>query len=91
MVLWGRPLLTRRPTKKCIVTVVSAQRFGSEALELTYKDPVEADRQNQQLRGVLHRLGATPSTEITILSDGADGPRWQGEAASVGTTCYVLD
>jgi len=30
--------------------------------------PAEADRQQQQLRGVLHRLGATPSTPVTIES-----------------------
>jgi hypothetical protein len=53
--------------------------------------PVEADRQTQQLRGVMHRLGAIPCTEITILSDGADGPRSLGEAASVGPTRHVLD
>ena len=53
--------------------------------------PAEADRQTQQLRGVLHRLGATPCTELTILSDGADGPRSLGEAASVGPTFNVLD
>jgi hypothetical protein len=53
--------------------------------------PVEADRQTQQLRGVLDRLGATPCTAFTILSDGADGPRSLGEAASVGPTSHVLD
>ena len=53
--------------------------------------PAEADRQTQQLRGVLHRLGATPCTELTILNDGADGPRSLGKAASVGPTFYVLD
>ena len=53
--------------------------------------PAEADRQQQQLRGVLHRLGATPRTPVTILSDGADGPRSLGEAASVGLTHHVLD
>lgn len=53
--------------------------------------PVEADRQTQQLRGVLHRLGAAPGTELTILSDGADGPRSLGEAASIGPTFHVLD
>src|SRR5215218_7899276 len=53
--------------------------------------PAEADRQQQQLRGVLHRLGARPSTPVTILSDGADGPRSLGEAASVGPTNHVLD
>ena len=53
--------------------------------------PAEADLQQQQLRGVLHRLGATPRTPVTILSDGADGPRSLGEAASVGPTHHVLD
>jgi len=53
--------------------------------------PAEADRQTQQLRGVLHDLGATPRTSVTILSDGADGPRALGEAASVGPTLHVLD
>lgn len=33
--------------------------------------PAEADRQREQLRGVLHGLGATPVTPVTILSDGA--------------------
>ena len=53
--------------------------------------PAEADLQQQQLRGVLNRLGATPRTPVTILSDGADGPRSLGEAASVGPTHHVLD
>ena len=53
--------------------------------------PAEAYHQAQQLRGVLHDLGATPTTPVTILSDGADGPRALGEAASVGPTHHVLD
>jgi hypothetical protein len=53
--------------------------------------PAEADRQAQQLRGVLHNLGATSRTPATILSDGADGPRSLGEAASIGPTHHVLD
>ena len=53
--------------------------------------PAEADRQQQQLRGVLRGLGATPSTPVTILSDGADGPRALGEAACIGPTSHVLD
>jgi hypothetical protein len=53
--------------------------------------PAEADQQQEQLRSVLHRLGATPTTLVTILSDGADGPRSLGEAASVGPTHHVLD
>jgi hypothetical protein len=40
---------------------------------------------------VLHRLGATPRTPVTILSDGADGPRSLGEAACIGPTSHVLD
>jgi hypothetical protein len=53
--------------------------------------PAEADRQAQQLRGVLRDLGATPQTPVTILSDGADGPRSLGEEASIGPTHHVLD
>jgi hypothetical protein len=53
--------------------------------------PAKADRQTQQLHGVLHRFGATPCTELTILSDGADGPRSLGEAASLGPTFHVLN
>jgi hypothetical protein len=72
------------------VFVAQASNDDGEAIIFT-SVPVEADRQTQQLRGVLHRLGATPKTEVTILSDGADGPRSLSEAASVGTTCHVLD
>jgi hypothetical protein len=46
--------------------------------------PAEADRQREQLRGVLHGLGATPTTPITILSDGADGPRSLGDRSRLG-------
>jgi hypothetical protein len=53
--------------------------------------PAEADRPVQQLRGVLHGLGATPRTPVTILSDGAEGPRSLGEAAGIGPTHHVLD
>src|SRR5260370_25548153 len=53
--------------------------------------PAEADRQREQLRGVLRGLGATPTTPVTILSDGAEGPRSLGEAASLGPTHHVLD
>jgi hypothetical protein len=53
--------------------------------------PAEADRQRDQLRGVLHGLGATRATPITTLSDGADGPRSLGESACVGPTHHVLD
>jgi hypothetical protein len=53
--------------------------------------PAEADRQRDQLRGVLHGLRATPGTPVTILSDGAEGPRSLGEAACVGPIRHVLD
>jgi hypothetical protein len=53
--------------------------------------PAEADWQREQLRGVLHGLGATPTTPTPILSDGAGGPRSLGEAASLGPTRHVLD
>jgi len=38
--------------------------------------PVEADRQRQQLNAVLRDLGATRTTPVTVLSDGAEGPRF---------------
>jgi hypothetical protein len=53
--------------------------------------PAEATSQTRQLRGVIHGLGATPATPVTILSDGADGPRSLGKAASPGPTHHVLD
>jgi len=52
--------------------------------------PVEAISQQDQLRGVLHKLGATVTT-VTILGNGAEGPRTLGEAASPGPTPHVLD
>jgi hypothetical protein len=72
--------------------VFVAQVSGDEGNSIVFSSvPAEADRQQQQLRGVLHRLGATPSTPVTILSDGADGPRSLGAAACVGPTRHVLD
>jgi hypothetical protein len=53
--------------------------------------PAEAISQQGQLCGVLHKLGATAVTPVTILSDGAGGPRALGEAASPGPTHHVLD
>ena len=53
--------------------------------------PVEADRQRQQLSAVLRDLGARPTTPVTVLSDGAEGPRFLGETASPGPTRHVLD
>ena len=72
--------------------VFVAQASNDDGEQIVFSSvPAEADRQTQLLRGVLHRLGATPCTELTILSDGADGPRSLGEAASVGPTFHVLD
>jgi hypothetical protein len=69
-----------------------AQVSGDEGKSVVFSSvPAEADRPQQQLRGVLLRLGATPSTPVTILSDGADGPRSLGEAACIGPTSHVLD
>jgi hypothetical protein len=69
-----------------------AQASNDDGEQIDFSSvPVEADRQTQQPRGALHRLGATPRTDFTILSDGADGPRSLGEAASIGPTCRVLD
>jgi hypothetical protein len=42
-------------------------------------------------RGQFLLQAFTPCTELTILSDGADGPRSLGEAASIGPTSHVLD
>jgi hypothetical protein len=53
--------------------------------------PAEADRQRQQLANILQTLGAGSDTPITILSDGAQGPRYLGETASSGPTKHVLD
>ena len=72
--------------------VFVAQASNDRGEQIVFSSvPVEADRQTQQLRGVLYRLGATPDTELTILSDGAAGPRSLGEAASIGPTFHVLD
>jgi len=71
--------------------VVVAQASNDDGEQIVFSSvPIEADRQTQQLRGVLHRLGATPCTEFTILSDGAYGPRSLGEAASVGPSSMCL-
>jgi hypothetical protein len=50
--------------------------------------PGEADQQHTQLNGVMTGLGMTVDTEVTILSDGADGPRSLGEAASSGAVLH---
>jgi hypothetical protein len=72
--------------------VMLAQVSNGDGKQVVFSSmPAEADRQRDQLRGVLHGLGATPATPVTILSDGADGPRSLGEAACVGPTHHVLD
>jgi hypothetical protein len=69
-----------------------AQVSNDDGKQIVFSSmPAEADRQCDQLRSVLTGLGATPDTPVTILSDGADGPRSLGESASVGPTHHVLD
>jgi hypothetical protein len=72
--------------------VFVAQVSNDDGKQVVFSSmPAEADRQVQQLRGVLHDLGATSRTLVIILSDGADGPRALGDAASGGPTRHVLD
>jgi hypothetical protein len=72
--------------------VMVAQVSNDDGKQVVFASmPAEADRQQEQLRGVLHGLGATRATPVTILSDGADGPRSLGDAASIGPTNHVLD
>ena len=72
--------------------VLLAQVGNDEGKQVVFSSvPAEAHSQTRQLRGMLHGLGATPITPVTILSDGADGPRSLGEAASPGPTHHVLD
>jgi len=72
--------------------VMLAQVSNDDGKQVVFSSmPAEADQHQAQLRGVLHGLGATPATLITILSDGADGPRSLGKSASVGPTHHVLD
>ena len=72
--------------------VMLAQVSNDDGKQVVFASmPAEADRQREQLRGVLHGLGATPATPVTILSDGAEGPRSLGEAACLGPTHHVLD
>ena len=72
--------------------VFVAQASNDDGEQIVFSSvPAEDDRQTKQLRGVLHRLGATLCTDLTILSDGADGPRSLGEAGSAGPTSHVLD
>ena len=72
--------------------VFVAQISNDDGKQVVFSSmPSEADRQAQQLRGILHGLGATSRTPVTVLSDGADGPRSLGEAGSEGLTDHVLD
>jgi hypothetical protein len=72
--------------------VLLAQVSNDEGKQVVFASvPAEATSQTRQLRGVLYGLGATPATPVTILSDGADGPRSLGEAASPGPIHHVLD
>jgi hypothetical protein len=72
--------------------VLLAQVSNDEGKQIVFSSvPAEAVSQQTQLRGVLHKLGATADTPVTVLSDGAEGPRALGEAASLGPTEHVLD
>ena len=72
--------------------VLLAQVSNDEGKQVVFASvPAEAHSQTRQLRGMLHGLGATAETPVTILSDGADGPRSLGEAASPGPIYHVLD
>jgi hypothetical protein len=76
--------------RSCAVFV--AQASNDNGTQVVFASmPAEAYRQTQQLRNVLHDLGATKTTSVIILSDGAGGPRALREAASVGPTQQVLD
>jgi hypothetical protein len=65
--------------------VMAAQVSSDDGKPVLFSGvPSEADQQHTQLNGVLSSLGMTSDTAVTILSDGADGPRSLGEAASTG-------
>lgn len=65
---------------------------NDQGLEVVFSSmPAEADRQARQLHHVLRGLGATATTPVIILSDGAEGPRSLGAAASGGPIRNVLD
>jgi hypothetical protein len=72
--------------------VLLAQVTNDEGKQMVFNSVrAEANAPQTQLRRVLHKLGATAATPVTVLSDGADGPRALGQAASVGPTKHVLD
>jgi len=65
--------------------VMAAQVSNDDGKPVLFSGvPGDADRQRTQLNGVLTGLGMIKATEVTILSDGADGPRSLGEAATPG-------
>ena len=72
--------------------VMIARVGNDQGLEVVFSSmPAEADRQARQLHHVLRGLGATATTPVIILSDGAEGPRSLGAAASGGPIRNVLD
>ena len=72
--------------------VMLARVGNDQGREVVFSSmPTEADRQVRQLHHVLRRLGATATTPVIILRDGAEGPRSLGAAASVGPIRNVLD
>ena len=88
----GGHVRAARPYQGRTFEVLLAQVSNDDGKQVVFASvPAEATSQTRQLRGVLHGLGATPATPVTILSDGADGPRSLGEAASPGPTHHVLD
>jgi hypothetical protein len=72
--------------------VVLAQVTNDDGEQIVFSSvPAEAVSQRDQLRGVVHKLGATAATPATILSDGAEGPRALGEAAGPGWRHIFVD
>ena len=72
--------------------VMAAQISNDDGKPVLFSGvPGDADQQRTQLNGVLTGLGMTAAAEVTILSDGADGPRPLEEVASTGTVYHVLD
>lgn len=53
--------------------IIVAQASNDNGRHVVFASvPAEANHETQQLRGVLHDLGATRTTPMTILSDGAE-------------------
>ena len=72
--------------------VMIARANNDQGQEVLFSSlAAEADRRVRQFQHVLYGLGATAITPVTILSDGAEGPRSLGAAASVGPVSHVLD